>query len=258
VQVTVNPLPTAQASTDTSICNQTTIGLTAGGGQTYSWTPATGLNNPNIPNPNATPNTTTTYTVTATDANGCTDTEDVTISVNAQPKSDFDLMQDSTIASCEGIRITLENNSTDAIDYKWYLGGVGNISNDFEPSSTYPFGGNPTITLISINNFCSDTLRKTFQLGSVDDYLDSLPNAFSPNNDGINDCFDLGKSNEFYGCSNWTIINRWGEVVYKSKSDNDCWNGKRDGDGADMPEGTYFYIIRIFDSTRQGALLLSR
>jgi gliding motility-associated-like protein len=258
VQVTVNPLPTAIASTDTSICDQSTISLSAGGGQTYSWTPATGLNNPNISNPDATPSVTTTYTVTATDANGCTDTEDVVVSVNAQPKSDFDLMPDSTIASCAGIRITLQNNSTNASDYKWYLGGVGNVSTDFEPSGTYPFGGYPTITLISINNFCSDTLRKDFQLGTVGDYLDNLPNAFSPNNDGINDCFDLGKSNEFYGCSNWTIINRWGEVIYKSKSDTDCWNGKRDGDGADMPEGTYFYIIKIFDSTRQGALLLSR
>jgi hypothetical protein len=53
----------------------------------YSWSPATGLNNPNIANPVANPSSTTVYTVTYTSANGCTATDNVEIKVedNAAP-----------------------------------------------------------------------------------------------------------------------------------------------------------------------------
>ena len=56
--------------------------LNATGGGTCQWSPVTGLNNPNIFNPFATPDTTTTYYVTVTDSNGCTNTDSVTVFVN--------------------------------------------------------------------------------------------------------------------------------------------------------------------------------
>lgn len=52
-------------------------------GATFSWSPAEGLNNPNINAPTASPSVTTTYTVTATIANGCTATKEVTIFVES-------------------------------------------------------------------------------------------------------------------------------------------------------------------------------
>jgi len=257
IQVTVNPLPVAVASADTSICNSTSITLNASGAQSYSWTPTTGLSNPLIANPDASPSTSTTYTVTITDGNGCTDTEDVLVDVNPQPKSDFDIDPSKTIGNCQGVTATFVNNSTNALSYLWDLGFAFTTTDD-EPTHTFQFGGNATIRLISYNNFCTDTLYKTFQMPTVGDFLKNLPNAFTPNNDGINDCFNLGNQNEFYGCSNWTILNRWGEEIYQSKSPGDCWNGKRESDGSEMPAGTYFYLVKIFGSTRQGALLLSR
>lgn len=51
----------------------------------FSWAPATGLSNPNIANPVASPTTTTVYTLTVTDDDGCTDTDQVTVNVNAAP-----------------------------------------------------------------------------------------------------------------------------------------------------------------------------
>ena len=53
---------------------------------TYSWSPSTGLNNPNIQNPVAAPNSTTNYTVVATDAMGCTASEEVEVTVLPQPE----------------------------------------------------------------------------------------------------------------------------------------------------------------------------
>lgn len=257
VTVTVNALPAATASNDTSICDNSTIYLNAGGGQSYGWTPTTGLNDPALQQPAASPHTTTTYTVTVTDINGCTDTEDVLVSVNLQPVSDFDIDPMKTKANCDGVSQTFINRSTNADNYLWDLGSSFTTT-DEEPTYLYPFGSSPEIILISYNNFCSDTLRKNINNGTVADFVKNVPNVFTPNNDGINDCYDLGSQNEFYGCSSWKILNRWGETVFESKQQNDCWNGKRDSDGSEMPAGTYFYLVKIKDSVSQGTVLLTR
>jgi|GEM_PF-5570029 len=59
--------------------------LTAFGATIYSWSPATGLSNPYVSNPMANPMETTTYTVTGTNANGCTGTANVTVTVIPPP-----------------------------------------------------------------------------------------------------------------------------------------------------------------------------
>ncbi len=86
VTVTVFPTPTADAGADDEFCEGEDVQLNATGGETYEWSPATGLSNANIANPLASPTVTTTYTVTVTDANGCTDTDDIVITVNDLPE----------------------------------------------------------------------------------------------------------------------------------------------------------------------------
>ncbi|TGD59374.1 gliding motility-associated C-terminal domain-containing protein [Flavobacterium humi] len=72
-------------NTATTNCASPSVTLVATGGVTYSWSPAAGLSDPNIPNPVATPLSTTTYTVTVTGANGCTATATATVTVNSTP-----------------------------------------------------------------------------------------------------------------------------------------------------------------------------
>ncbi|MCB0516219.1 MAG: hypothetical protein KDD49_09165, partial [Bacteroidetes bacterium] len=86
VTITVHPTPTASAGTDQSICQGESTQLTATGGISYAWSPATGLDNPNIANPTASPTSTTTYTVSVTDENGCTDSDEVMITVLDVPQ----------------------------------------------------------------------------------------------------------------------------------------------------------------------------
>ena len=76
--------PTANAGSDetTDCVLQPTVNLNATGGVAYEWSPSAGLDDHTIVNPVANPSTTTTYTVTVTGANGCTDTDDVTITVD--------------------------------------------------------------------------------------------------------------------------------------------------------------------------------
>mgnify|MGYP000020582952 CR=1 FL=1 len=98
IQVAVNPLPTANAGADATICEGDPVQLQASGGVSYNWTPAGSVNNAAIANPVASPLSTTTYSVTVTDANNCTDTDDVTINVVAAPA--LDAGQNENV--CEG------------------------------------------------------------------------------------------------------------------------------------------------------------
>ncbi|WP_238395713.1 Ig-like domain-containing protein [Pontibacter pudoricolor] len=73
--------PVADAGPDATIIQGRTIELRATGGDTYLWEPAEGLSNPKIANPVARPNETTTYRVTVSTGEGCTATDEVTITV---------------------------------------------------------------------------------------------------------------------------------------------------------------------------------
>jgi hypothetical protein len=88
IVVTFNPYPDVTARPDTLICYgdgaPMSVSITnAPGPYIYSWSPSTGLSNPAIANPTASPTSTTTYTVTVT-AKGCADNSSTTITVNPQ------------------------------------------------------------------------------------------------------------------------------------------------------------------------------
>jgi len=87
----------------------------------------------------------------------------------------------------------------------------------------------------------------------------SIPNAFTPNSDGVNDIFKVHGVNikTLHG----TIINRWGQELFKWDDANGGWDGKHDG--MDVSAGVYFYIISVtFDDgevqEKHGSLELVR
>jgi gliding motility-associated-like protein len=114
--------PTVTASANVAICAGKSTPLTASGAQTYSWSPVDGLSATNIANPTARPTATTTYTVTGTDAQGCQNTAQVTVTVNPQPV--VNLRSDTLI--CFGTCITLDAGPN-GTSYEWFT--TGNISN---------------------------------------------------------------------------------------------------------------------------------
>jgi hypothetical protein len=136
VLVTVNTaLPTANAGADfTKTCvtnpSGTLVGMTSVAGNTYAWTPATGLSSAGSANPTANPTATTTYTLTATNtASGCTATDQVLVTVNtALPTVNAGL--DQTI--CQGVSTVL-NASSNGTSLSWNNGVQNNIG--FVPST---------------------------------------------------------------------------------------------------------------------------
>lgn len=64
-----------------------------------------------------------------------------------------------------------------------------------------------------------------------------IPNAFTPNGDGINDTFTI-EGIEAYDRVEVLIFNRWGNEVYKSERYNNDWAG------LNLHDGVYYYMIR--------------
>ncbi len=151
--------PVAEAGTGATV-NCATPGVTLNGsatggtpGYTYSWSPTTGLSNPNIANPTATPGTNTTYTLTVTDLNTCTSTDNVTVTVDNTPPT-----------ANAGTNVVLDcNNQTANLSgsgggsYSWAASGGGNIvSGGSSATPTVDAAGTYTVTVTGSNG-CTDT-----------------------------------------------------------------------------------------------------
>jgi hypothetical protein len=115
VTVTVNALPTVNAGTDQTVCSGTSVTLAGSGATSYTW------NNGITDNTAFTATATTTYTVTGTDGNGCQNTDQVVVNVNALPT--VNAGADQTV--CNGASVTLSGSG--ATSYSWN-NGVSNAT----------------------------------------------------------------------------------------------------------------------------------
>lgn len=154
VTISVNPIPIVSAGVDATICNQENVQLNASGAQDYSWSPTIGLDDPNISNPTFSGSNTTIFTVTGTDANGCSATDDVEVTVFPLPVADFEEPLDDCLGNTTFIT---DNSSGNGLIYAWTFGD-GNTSADPSPSNDYATAGTYNINLVLTDaNGCQAT-----------------------------------------------------------------------------------------------------
>jgi hypothetical protein len=149
--ITVNALPTVTATANQTVCAGTSVTLNGSGASSYSW--SNGISNGVA----FTPNATTTYTVTGTNANGCTNTAQTTVTVNALPAANITAQGATTF--CQNNSVTLNANSGAGLSYQWYNNGsaINGANSATLPVST---SGSYTVQVTNANN-CSVTSSAT-------------------------------------------------------------------------------------------------
>ena len=114
--ITVKPLAIPNAGPDGFVCTggQSSIQLNASGGNTYQWTPTTGLNNPNIPNPIASPTVPTQYVV-AVGVTGCSKLRTDTVFIDVGLLPVFSTLNDTLICNIDTLQLTTSGTG----NYLW-------------------------------------------------------------------------------------------------------------------------------------------
>jgi gliding motility-associated-like protein len=126
--------------------------------------------------------------------------------------------------------------------------GDGSGDSSCLASHTYSDTGIYTVTLYTSNpGGCADTFSLTVEVRP--NYSLYLPSAFSPNNDQINDRFEVFA--EGVQKFNMQVYNRFGQLVYKSDSTQESWNGKWLNDGEECPVSVYVYEAEVTDYNRK-------
>lgn len=232
IQDLVISIPNFQAPNDATICKFSSVQLVASGAKTYKWTPSTGLSNPNIANPIASPLQTTTYTLEMKDDN-CTVRKQVKVTVLPAESVNFEYKLLKDCSSPYRVKLTLLNTDTTKFkEFRWNMGEGTVLYGANPPEHTYLSTDQEyTITLTGVNqNDCETKVEKKVYIPKPFIYP---PNVITPNGDGQNDMFEIAEPG-----SKIKIWNRWGKLIYQSDNYHKEW-----GNGKEVTSGMYYYHL---------------
>lgn len=238
IVINVDPEITLTSSVKATHCGQKIGGITmhARGGDGHFWfasTPTIVFNDSIASNI-----TDGTYVVTATDGKACTQSATVEVPSLPGPTPCF------IFASTDNVNMVI-NNCTQGNNnrYSWDFGD-GVTSFETNPIHEYMEPGRYSVNMIVTDEYdCTDSLRQDYRInGPV-----YVPNAFSPNGDGVNDeMMIVGRTiqkTEFL----WVIYDRHGSLVFMSTDPEISWDGTLFNAGKEAPSGVYVYRIKYKD-----------
>jgi gliding motility-associated-like protein len=231
--VRVLPLPNPTVSPPQVLCINDTVQLQATGGTSYLWTPNFRIDNNTSPTPRVYPVTNVTYTVRITNAEGCSVSRAVPISIRSDVTINFDAEPRRAYVP---FNTQFNNLTTDATSFLWRF-GTGDTSILRSPAYTYTKAGRYTVILQGQLSSSSCVGRDSLVIEAFD-FL--IPNVVTPNGDGQNDTFAFEAALSTFEIK---LYNRWGRVVYENDRYDYSWNGRNE------PGGVYYYYL--FEKERQ-------
>lgn len=237
VTVSLRPLPVFTVNAPVRICRTDTIQLQAGGGDSYQWSPAgNAIDNIYVPNPRVSPGITTQYQVTITETI-CNISSTLSTQVTVLPKPVVSATRSNDL---DCILESSQLNAIGALRYEWSPAATLNNAGIRNPVAT-PRTTTAYIVKGTDVNGCAaaDTVVVKVEKVNEGNYL--MPNAFTPNGDGLNDCYGI----KYWGTIDkleFSIYNRWGERIFYTTDPRACWDGtykgiKQNGD-------VFVYMIR--------------
>ncbi len=134
-------------------------------------------------------------------------------------------------------------NAEGGITYLWTPDTLLNNPNVNDPTGRfYEEGYYPYNVHITSMNNCEGDDSIIVRVVGKESYF--VPNAFTPNGDGMNDVF-RPRAVGYRSVEYFSVFNRFGQMVYESKDFAQGWDGTFNGNQADM--GTYMYMLKMID-----------
>lgn len=237
--------------TDTTICEGDRIEIMELLGEdNFSWVPTEQVaSGGDTNNPTLAPTADVTYTVSAT-ISDCPANAMAMVTVSAAPIVTIDANPAGDVTIGTEVSFTANvANPTPGDQYIWTYNGA------VQDSMTQSIGirileemlnNEVTVTVISESGCESSDTLDVF--GILPDY--KAPNAFTPDGDGLNDYFNLTYVGQESGDGlgpvdvvQFSVWNRWGNLVYNNETPDQGWDGTYDGKPA--PSDVYIYLIKI-------------
>lgn len=179
-----------------------------------------------------------TYSVEVT-IEGCTEMDDVTINFRTLPEVELGEPVVKCLQEVKIISAAPLNGNAGNFTYTWFRDGgeiVGETGDTLEVTEE----GIYTVEVNDDGCIGTDSLEVRF----YDNENCVITQGISPNGDGQNDQLDLEFLNDRSGIVKISIYNRLGSLVYEKEQYVNEWEGQSE-DGAELPVGTYFYVIEL-------------
>jgi len=232
-----------QISPDDTICLGESAHLLASGADQYSWSPATGLDNPSVASPQASPTSSTTYTLTAKDSLQCF-TNTASVFIKVYPIPTVEAGPDATIIVGNNVQLH-GTGSPDVLRWRWTPAYNLSCINCPDPVAAPKKTTQYTLEVRNEGGcFNKDVLTVYVNCNNGELFI---PNTFSPNGDGMNDRFYPRAKGTFI-IRSMRIFNRWGELVYEKLNfaANDAsvgWDGTYKGKV--LPPDVFIYTMEV-------------
>lgn len=238
--IATTPKPTV--TTPITYCqNATATALTAIGTNLLWYTSIDGPGSTTAPIPSTANNGTTSYYVSqSSESCGVSAREKIDVTVVANPTVQAGTDTEITI----GNPVTLNGSTNTTGTYLWTpsatvvnAGALSTLANPTQPT-TY------TLTVTNEETGCKASDDVFVNVKNVQPCVTVMPpNAFTPNNDGYYDRWNIG-SQDCVLRLQVDVYNRWGSLVYHSDNYKNDWDGTYKG--KPVPDATYYYIIKVF------------
>ncbi len=238
VMVSVFPKPIFTLEPDSSdICIGEKITLSANGGDTYIWWPDSAIVSQYGNQATISPSQNINVFVAVHELT-CNNRDTLVSTIRVHPVPRVTVSKTNDINCDKGFSVL---QATGANEYLWYpVYGLDSINSSSVTASPQH---STTYSVVGSSEFgCKDTSQITVDVSNTGAIKLMIPDAFSPNGDGINDCYRV-KSNISLNNYEFAIYDRWGERVYYSHDINSCWDGIYKGQ--ELQLGTYNYYLII-------------
>ena len=217
-----------------SICSGDSVIIDAGDFVAEIWNSSDTL-------PAYTSKQTETITVLAINSEGCFG--EGTIIVTENPKPTISLSQeDSAICDLIGETTSASVLNPEDMDIIWSTGESGEMTSISDTG---------WVTSTKTNEYECSEKDSLFIDRYCEEQTFTMPNIFTPNDDGTNESFipleDPEKLSSYFNVIQFILYNRWGRVVFMSKGRLPNWKGVYQDTGISCPSGTYFWIIDYND-----------